>query len=292
LSGRDLEAAQSHVADCARCQAVLSALVHTFRPDGVKGVHDAPMPRRWLAWFVPLTAAAAAVAIWVAVPRGPAGEPPQVAEVHTQPAERAAPATPAPAIQLQQSETTKKQEPAAAKRDVPHGRSEELASGLSKDADRRELDRLSAPAPPPAAPPAAAAEARQTFQETSANAVAQKAAPVTTLRSVAVAPQWRITGTTLERSTDRGSTWTAVTTGVEVEWTALSSPSPDVCWVVGRQGVVLRTINGESFSRVTFPEITNLSAVTAADAQAATVTVSDGRAFTTADGGVTWHIVP
>jgi photosystem II stability/assembly factor-like uncharacterized protein len=145
---------------------------------------------------------------------------------------------------------------------------------------------VAAAAPPPQAAPA---EARQAFQETSANAAAQKAAPTPTFRSLQVAPRWRIAATTVERSTDGGATWSAVANGGDAELTAVSSPSPAVCWVVGRRGVVLRTQDGQNFSRVSFPEITDLSAVQAADAQSATVTASDGRVLITTDGGATWR---
>src|SRR5262245_49834894 len=84
LSGHELEVAQSHAADCARCQSALAALVRTSL-DPVKPVAETldQGHRRWFAWLVPLTAAAAAIAIWVAVPRGPAIEHPRVAEIQS-----------------------------------------------------------------------------------------------------------------------------------------------------------------------------------------------------------------
>src|SRR5262249_43496412 len=66
-----------HAAGCRRCQATVAALVQITRAASADPVarerHEAA-PRRWLAWFVPLTAAAAALAIWVAVPRGPGAD--------------------------------------------------------------------------------------------------------------------------------------------------------------------------------------------------------------------------
>ena len=71
LSGAALEAAQFHVADCARCQHLVGTLarINSTGPQAepVRG------SRRWLAWLVPLTAAAAAVALWVALPGNPGG---------------------------------------------------------------------------------------------------------------------------------------------------------------------------------------------------------------------------
>jgi Photosynthesis system II assembly factor YCF48 len=316
LTGDELEAAQSHVADCARCQASLAALVHTSSLDHVKSVPDAPehTPRRWFAWLVPLTAAAAAIAIWVAVPRGPATQP-QVAEVQSQSAQLKASEAAAPAAGLQSPSTKKEEQALAAKGDQPQ-RDQPQASALAKDTERRELDTLkqqsqsvdaagdradkaraaaepAAPAAGPvaAAPPpqAAAAEARQAFQETSANALAQKAAPAVPAPGSIEGVRWRLSGTTLERSVDAGSTWSAVATGVDAELTALSSPSPAVCWVVGSRGVVFRTTDGQNFSRVALPLTADLSGVQATDAQSATVTARDGRKFTTTDGGANWQ---
>ena len=61
-----------------------------------------------------------------------------------------------------------------------------------------------------------------------------------------------------------------------------------VCWLVGRGGVVLLSTDGRNWRRVAFPEATDLSAVQATDARAASVSSADGRTFSTTDGGVTW----
>src|SRR5262245_10988535 len=66
LSGAALEAAEVHVADCARCQTLVGALA---RAQAAAPPPPEPAPRRSFAWLVPLTAAATAVAVWVAVPR-------------------------------------------------------------------------------------------------------------------------------------------------------------------------------------------------------------------------------
>ena len=309
LSGAMRATVESHVADCARCQAIVSTAA---RMEAIAPARAEPQPRRWLAWLVPLTAAAAAVAIWVAVPRAPGNLPKQTVEDYG----RSFQATP-PAAQ-----TTNAQQPpplagpeqaAAAKKNDQPARDQAQASALSKDSDRRELDRLkqesqsadaaadradklrsaaepaaSAPAAaPPAAPSPASPAARETLQERSNSA--QKVAPGGVMASIALPARWRISGATLEHSTDGGSTWSSVATGVTGELKAVSSPSSTVCWVVGRGGVVLRTTDGQTFSRVAFPEVTDLSAVQATDARSATVTASDGRVFRTSDGGATWQ---
>jgi photosystem II stability/assembly factor-like uncharacterized protein len=67
------------------------------------------------------------------------------------------------------------------------------------------------------------------------------------------------------------------------------APSVSVCWLIGRGGVILRSVDGLRFVRVSFPEATDLAAIRATDARQATVTTADGRVFTTTDGGVSWR---
>jgi photosystem II stability/assembly factor-like uncharacterized protein len=52
---------------------------------------------------------------------------------------------------------------------------------------------------------------------------------------------------------------------------------------------VLLSTDGRSWRRVAFPEMADLAAVQAADAQTANVTTADGRMFRTTDGGLTWN---
>jgi photosystem II stability/assembly factor-like uncharacterized protein len=113
------------------------------------------------------------------------------------------------------------------------------------------------------------------------------------VRSTDPAVQWRAIGARLERSTDLGNTWQALTPIAKNDETtsevvAGHSPSATVCWFVGQRGLVWLSADGRSWKRLTFPEMTNLSAVTATDAKSATVTTADGRHFHTTDAGNTW----
>ena len=157
-------------------------------------------------------------------------------------------------------------------------------------------------AAPAAAAPAAvvgAAPARaaaQAFERADAAADARvlaarksEVAAVVEIPSSGASTRWRIVGgRRLERSTTGGQRWNDVTLPDALDLMAGASPSPQVCWVVGRGGRVYLTIDGERFTRVVFPEATDLVGVRATDARAATVTAADGRTFTTADGGTTW----
>src|SRR5437899_3713075 len=65
LGSEERAAAESHVTDCSRCQALLAAMART--------TPVAPESRAWwrrpaFAWALPLTAAATALVIWIATP--------------------------------------------------------------------------------------------------------------------------------------------------------------------------------------------------------------------------------
>ena len=75
LSAVERETVELHLADCERCQATTAAMVRIGETE--KGVLPTAFSRRGVfTWLVPATAAAAAVAIWVAVP----GQPPAAPE--------------------------------------------------------------------------------------------------------------------------------------------------------------------------------------------------------------------
>ena len=114
-------------------------------------------------------------------------------------------------------------------------------------------------------------------------------APETVIVSSNPASRWRILqGGEVQRSADGGATWQTQTTGVSETLSGGSSPLPSVCWLVGPKGIVLRTTDGRSWSRVRFPEVVPLASIRATDADSAVVTTGDGRQFATEDGGRTW----
>ncbi len=65
LKGDDFKAAEAHLSDCTRCLTLIATMVK-IAPE------PAPVNRWWgmgtLRWLVPLTAGAAAVLVWIAVP--------------------------------------------------------------------------------------------------------------------------------------------------------------------------------------------------------------------------------
>jgi photosystem II stability/assembly factor-like uncharacterized protein len=177
---------------------------------------------------------------------------------------------------------------------------------LRRDAARLEADSVKqrsegaiAPspgaAPVPTAPPAAAAAAQAPSALAETVAVGG-ATPAERLFRAAgfeiVSPdstvRWRVAGSVVQRSTNGGSSWDTVSTGLAAQLTAGASPATAVCWLVGRGGVVLLSTDGRNWRRVAFPEATDLSAIIARDARTASVTTADGRTFNTTDAGVTW----
>ena len=102
----------------------------------------------------------------------------------------------------------------------------------------------------------------------------------------------RRTASRLERSTDNGTTWSVDLADAPAGLHVGSCPTTAVCWLGGSQGIVLlRQASGSWTRHVVADGRAAITAIQAADALAATVTLSDGRRFQTADGGVTWVLL-
>ncbi|MBA2260209.1 MAG: hypothetical protein H0W18_15040 [Acidobacteria bacterium] len=284
LTAVERTAAETHAADCARCLAVLAAIAKTTPPPSAIQRHS----WRSFRWLLPLATAAVAISVWVLIPGSP-GVPPA--------ATPAAPAaTPAePVVQAERDSRPQaradapqqqKRSPAGAARS-----SDQTESRRSDKADAKEStgssDRIAE-----RAPPAAAAAPRAELKDERARTLARAAAE---LPGVIVSPdpavRWRIAERSVERSTDGGRTWRAQATGTAVDLLAGAAPAANVCWIVGRSGVVLLSTDGETWRRLAFPDKTaDLVGVTARDAVAATVTTADGRKYSTTDAGRAWTV--
>ncbi|MBV8135761.1 MAG: hypothetical protein JO121_09045 [Deltaproteobacteria bacterium] len=101
---------------------------------------------------------------------------------------------------------------------------------------------------------------------------------------------WRLTtGGVIARSSD-GTHWRPLNSGTTSDLFAGAAPSAEICWVVGRGGTVLRTVDGEQWQAIASPTDADLVSVAASDELSATVSASDGRQFTTHDGGHSWQL--
>ena len=323
LGGGALAEAQLHVADCARCQALMATLLRTTPAQ----VAAALAPKRgWLAWAMPLAAAAVilvSVVVWQnapapkvqvdqidvcpmtppeGVPRKPDARRPAPARGKTAFADKE-PAASAP--------NEKPRAAAAASDQVSRPKENPGAPTVRGDSAQRSFNEEPRVAAQPAVQPpqpalapepqtaGAATAARdsaavqaETRRETAASTdrlLARPAPPPGSSIQVLSpnrAVQWRVTGDLVERTTDGGSTWS--TAGALGSITSGSAPSAQVCWLAGRGGLVVRTTDGVNWSRLPFPETVDLVAVGAVSAQTATVTAADGRVFATANGGQYW----
>jgi hypothetical protein len=300
LAGHALETAQAHVTGCVRCRTIVGAMART---GSVVGREPEPARRRWFAWAVPLTAAATAVTLWVALPwesRDPETVTDRLAQASGAKIEEPESfrGQPAPAVpeEIEQRAQMKPDSPRqggeeerGSRRDnnrLEADRQERAAAGVGNAASTDSSNpAASAPASPPAPP-------RDREQLQAAQRVA--AAEAMPFSGIVVASSdasigWRLGGSVVERTANGGVTWAPVLTEAGLELTAGSSPSPLVCWIVGRGGVVLLSIDGRTFSRVAFPEQADLTAVQATDARSASVSTADRRTFMTTDGGLTWR---
>jgi outer membrane biosynthesis protein TonB len=274
-------ALEPHVADCARCQALLATLLATDQR-AAEAPATAVEPRRsWRMWLVPLAAAAVlviAAGVWTMRLRKPEPPPQQMAASQ----ETAAAAQPGPGV------------PGAALRreaPAPQRRPEPPSTASPESARRPEASRGDSPEPAAKARTAdagAQSETRQTAPAALADQTSGFTALAADIRSPDPSIRWRIRGGLVERSTDAGRTWTAAATGQVPGLVAGSAPSPTVCWIVGRAGVVLVTGDGTSWARRQVDPPVDLSGVAATDASVATVTAANGQSFATADGGLTW----
>jgi len=290
--------AEAHASTCARCQAMLAVLVRASPPAPRA---DSWWRRRWfIAGLVPLTAGAAAIAIWIAVPKEATRIAPASGQVDAQrPAD--SPAQPsAPAAQREQPSSpanARQKPPAFADRLEKSNPAEQRAPAVTpptqrkQEADLRRRDeqgaaKLSAAPPAPTASPA---PLNETVAVGRLDAVGRLEASAVEIASPDASIRWRIGAAGMvQRSSDGGATWETLSIGATEDLTAASAPSATVCWIAGRAGTVLLTTNGREWQRVAFPERVDLIAIQAADGRAATVTTADGRTFRTADGGVTW----
>ena len=347
--GRDeRRAAEAHAADCEWCQALVAAMAKTAPPATARSWWRAPV----VGWLVPLTAAAAALLVWMNMP----GTPPAPSSVFVSRAIEQESSRPQNALSSARADTPNQGNvPPPARQDAakvsggrPTSAAQDRVQSSAADAFKSEAPAAMAkglseavsdaavPAPaalaatpgspatpaaspstPAAAPATPAAAAPQQAQQAAAETVAATAAtPPVTVRRTAAAPlasantaallrdaqqfptvivssnassRWRILANgAVQHSIDGGSTWEMQSTGVTVTLAAGASPAPLTCWLVGPEGIVLLSTDGRSWRRLAFPETANLTSVRATDDKRATVYRSDGRAFSTTDGGQTW----
>jgi Putative zinc-finger len=241
-----------------------------------------------------------------------ADQPPSVVAGAPKPSEQAdANKAPAPSRRATQPTAT-----------VPQGREQQAVAEADRFADKRSDERKleefgerrrakSSPAAPPAtetpaaiaapppAPPLPTAKVDSSARDTaSATLMARQnreymiaAGPKARAEAAADAPAitWRVWASgVVERSADGGATWTREAGVDALGARAVVSPTADVCWIVGDNGLILRFEAGRRWTRVAPPAQIAFVAIEASDGRNATITAADTRRFTTTDGGATW----
>jgi hypothetical protein len=307
LSASARSTVEAHAASCARCQALLAALVR---------ITPARTASRWfrvprMAWVAPLTAAAATALIWALLPpRAPiAPGPPMasadsavVAPASAPPALHDAP-PPAPATPAPLAAAARPPTPAAprALSAAPPLRADAVAppsalvlpEAAAKTAGTRASREPSSAAPEKASPPPVASVQESVRITSAADATMARSGNTVGRQRLVAGPdagrRWIIgVNGAIQHSADGGATWETQRTGATVTLAAGASPSPLVCWLVGPGGIVVLSTDARSWQTLLFPEAIDLVSVDATDDRRATVAAADGRKFSTADRGVTW----
>ena len=97
----------------------------------------------------------------------------------------------------------------------------------------------------------------------------------------------------IDRSTDGGQSWTNEHAGLSDPILVTLCPTATACWLGADNGAVLvRTADGQWVRRVVPPPAAAVRRIVALDNQHATVELSDGRRYMTANGGITWTVPP
>ena len=255
LTGQAAAAAELHASNCARCMTMLASMERSA---------PSAAPRHLWArvglwrWLVPLTAAATALAIWVAIPDRPIAPERTVVLQQEQaplPVPRPESQQPVPQVQVPVPEQRDLKENAAQRSPNVEPPADTRADFLRLEAPSAAA--VQAPATPPAPQPETAADAIAGTSMARARS-AQVFSTVPAVESAAPGnPQfkWRVVASTsIERSIDGGATWmTASPVSGDLAKAAIS--------IVG---------------------------VRAVDGQRAVVRTSDDREFYTANAGVSW----
>ena len=101
----------------------------------------------------------------------------------------------------------------------------------------------------------------------------------------------------IERSSNAGRAWSSSTSPLQEEWLSGAAASDKICWIVGRNGAIARTVDGQHWEKVAPPPMSadatgkfpDWIEVTATGADVATITAKDQRHYSTQDGGKTWR---
>jgi len=276
LFSGDRPGVEAHLKDCPRCRTRLTALTEDITPAArtqATGSRSTPNPpqasrgawafRRTLTGLVLFgIVATAGVLTWRGL-GGPADEPVDTGLVDTGLGSRTEPSTAATPTPESDSSPAVADTGSTAPPEAP-GAPPTVPEGAASP----EAVETPAPAPPSALPSTPAVDA---LVITSPN------------RNF----RWRVAGSDVERTNDGGGEWRKQSVTLTRPIVAGMAPSAAVCWLVGRGGAVFVAV-GATWKDVSFPENVDVVKVAAIDSMNATITMADGREFTTSDQGFSW----
>jgi Putative zinc-finger len=298
---------QRHLSSCSRCRETVllitrAADAEAAGTEAARGTRRQPRsslrPRfAYLKWLGGAAAAGLAVALWAVVAPREGTDLMRVNKAEDKRApvvaeSRKESPPPAPAAQIASQPESRR---TVAKNKAGERERDDRAKLAEKPAAKRVPEAAAAPAPAPPAAPAAEeprpealldrAQAR-TRQSVQSFRVGQAEGSLS-----ADAPggeRWRVGADgSIQRSIDGGTVWNEEPLKAPGA-RALAAPAPDVCWIVGDAGLVLRYHAGV-WQRLKPPADAAIVTVTAVDGLRATVTLADGRRLSTEDGGATWR---
>jgi len=278
-----MAACEAHVANCARCQALVGTLARsipastestlgtlgTLGTSGTSGTQGTiGTLSLWKWWLAPIAAGVAATTLWMVVPEQPqlavapareqtklAVEQPAAAPLDsaqgkpeaTQPA-AAPPATRDQNLARERSEARDNLAAAARAdqaqlRDAAPPKEEEAKRFDESAAGQRQAAAPAAPPPPAALPPPAAVALEAPVAGLQKSTRSGFSPNSIEIPTLDPSLGWRIVGDRIERSDNGGKTWTLMLQDRGERIVAGSAPTNSVCWFVGGAGRVLLTVN-------------------------------------------------
>ena len=295
LAGPERALCIAHLAECARCQAHVAALIRSVDAEQTTGDQDVGWAKLW--WWLDwrgLTGVAAIAAVIIAV-RMPG------------------PAT-LPGVSAPGNVENELRQDAAARNET--GPVTESASESIPSARIRESSIVEPTIEPPVGALGRARISQQALPlaAESGAQVADAVAPARALAErlvvsseqprqvIVVAPGgtvvWRTRpGGVIEGSVDGGATWSLQLRREDVQWQAGSAPTSAVCWWVGTGGEIARTTDGgNTWTRIIPPAAidadTDFVDVRSTGAETAEVSHANGQVSVTTDGGDSWATRP
>jgi hypothetical protein len=93
----------------------------------------------------------------------------------------------------------------------------------------------------------------------------------------------------VERSTDTGATWEGTQISTQGLLLAGSAPERNVCWMVGRDGLILVTEDARRWKQIEPPVRMDIVSVTAKNGSSAAIKLADGTRYETTNSGKKWR---